>query len=273
MGTLLRKSVFNIIMLVIGLLMVIPFIFMISASLKAPADVFVNPMQIIPEHIYTLNYETIFHHKYYFHWYWNSISTVVLTVVFRGLLVTMAAYAFARLTFPGKNILFLFLISAMMIPSDTTIVAKFMLYKYLGLINTHWVIILPAAFDVFFIFLLRQFFMGIPKDLTESALIDGASHYGIYFKIILPLAVPALITMGLFTFIWTWNDFISPFIFINDINKQLVTVGLEYFQLEAGKNYALQMAGACLIVLVPITIFAALQKYFVQGIAMSGIKG
>ncbi|GHI00043.1 carbohydrate ABC transporter permease [Neobacillus kokaensis] len=273
MGTLLKKVSFNAFMIMIGLLMVVPFIFMISASFKAPADVFVNPMQIIPDKIFTLNYKTIFNHEFYFQWYWNSIQVVVLTVLFRGIFVTMAAYAFARLNFRGKNILFLLLLCSMMIPPDTTIVSRFLLYGYLGLNNTQWAIILPATFDVFFIFLLRQFFMSIPKDLTEAAIIDGASHIRIFFKIMLPLSVPVLITMALFTFIWTWNDFVNPFIFISDIEKQLVTVGLEYFQLEAGQNYALQMAGSCLIVLIPMILFGFLQKYFIEGITMSGVKG
>ncbi len=273
MGSLLKKVSFNGFMLAIGLLMIIPFVFMISASLKAPADVFINPLNIIPDEIFTFNYETLFNHEYYFKWYWNSIRVVVLTVIFRGVFVTMAAYAFARLEFKGKELLFLLLLSAMMIPQDTTIVARFLLYGVMGLNNTQWAIILPATFDVFFIFLLRQFFMGIPKDLSEAAIIDGASHFGIYFRIMIPLSVPVLITMTLFTFIWTWNDFVNPFIFISDIEKQLVTVGLEYFQLEAGQNYALQMAGSCLIVLIPMALFAFLQKYFIEGITMTGVKG
>ncbi|GEN56467.1 sugar ABC transporter permease [Halolactibacillus alkaliphilus] len=273
MGSLLKKVSFNGFMLLIGLMMIIPFVFMISASLKAPADVFINPLNIIPDEIYTFNYETLFNHDYYFKWYWNSIRVVILTVVFRGAFVTMAAYAFARLEFKGKELLFLLLLSAMMIPQDTTIVARFLLYGIMGLNNTQWAIILPATFDVFFIFLLRQFFMGIPKDLSEAAIIDGASHFGIYFKIMIPLSIPVLITMTLFTFIWTWNDFVNPFIFISDIDKQLVTVGLEYFQLEAGQNYALQMAGSCLIVLIPMALFAFLQKYFIEGITMTGVKG
>lgn len=266
------KVLFSIGMLLFGLIMIVPFIFMISASLKPTAQVFVNPLNIIPETLYWDNYKAIFAHPYYFKWYWNSIKVVVFTIGFRLVIVTMAAYAFARLKFKGRDALFFLMLATMMIPSDTTIVARFLLYKSLNLIDTQWAIVLPATFDVFFVFMLRQFFMGIPYELNESGLVDGASQYQIYYKIILPLAVPPIITMVLFTFIWTWNDFVNPFIFISSIDRQLVTVGLEYFQQQAGSDYALQMAGACIIVIIPIILFVASQKYFIEGIASSGIK-
>ncbi|ANE45809.1 sugar ABC transporter permease [Paenibacillus swuensis] len=278
MGSLLvhrdwGKIAFSIFMFMLGIAMIVPFIFMISASFKPSAYVFSEPLQLIPQPVYWGNYDRLFQHPYYFKWYWNSIVTVVILVVFRFVLVTAAAYAFAKLKFPGRNALMLVLVATMMIPPDTTIVARYLLYKYLHLIDTSWVIILPAAFDVFFIFLLRQFFMAIPDDLSEAAIIDGCGHYRIYTHIILPLAKPALLTMVLFTYIWNWNDFVNPFIFINDMDKQLVTVGLEYFQQQAGQDYAMQMAGSCLIILLPVILFAVMQKYFVQGIAMTGIKG
>lgn len=267
------KLIYSIIMLLIGLVMIVPFIFMISASLKSTAQVFANPLSIIPEKLHFDNYEKIFNHQYYFKWYWNSVRIVLLTILLRSFIVTMAAYAFARLRFTGKNVLFMSMLATMMIPSDTTVVAKFLLYQKMHLIDTQWVIIIPAAFDVFFIFMLRQFFMSIPMELSESAYVDGCSQYKIYYRIILPLAIPPLVTMVLFTFIWTWNDFINPFIFISSIQNQLVTVGLEYFQQEAGRDYALQMAGACLIVVIPIFLFIITQRFFIEGIANTGIKG
>lgn len=266
------KVLFSIGMFLLGLIMVVPFVFMISASLKPTAQVFIDPLKIIPDTFYWENYKTIFTHPFYFKWYWNSIRVVIFTIGFRLVIVTMAAYAFARLRFRGREILFFIMLATMMVPADTTIVARFLLYKNLGLIDTQWAIIFPATFDVFFLFMLRQFFMGIPYELNESGLVDGASQYQIYYRIILPLAVPPIITMILFTFIWTWNDFVNPFIFISSIDRQLVTVGLEYFQQQAGSDVALQMAGACIIVIIPIILFVASQKYFIEGIASSGIK-
>nr|WP_244209219.1 carbohydrate ABC transporter permease [Paenibacillus ferrarius] len=185
----------------------------------------------------------------------------------------MAAYAFARLNFKGRNILLLISLSTLAIPPDTTIVARFLIYKYMHLINTHWALIIPAVFDVFFLFLLRQFFMGIPKELTEAAIIDGCSHYRVYFRIILPLAVPALMTMIVFSFVYIWNDYATPFIFISSEKKQMVTVGLQYFSTQYGSNYSLQMAGAAFVILLPILLFVFAQKFFVEGITSSGIKG
>jgi multiple sugar transport system permease protein len=274
MGTLLKpKLVLTYVMLLIGLVMIIPFLFMISFALKTPLEMTQHPASLLISHPYMGNFETILKHKTYFIWYFNSIKVVLGVLLLRGLLVTMAAYAFARLEFRFKNVIFMILIAKMMIPSDTTIVARFLLYKYLHLNNTHWAIILPAAFDVFFLFLLRQFFISIPKEISEAAIVDGCSHYKVYYRIILPLAKPALVTMVLFTFLWTWNDFASPFVFITDMKKQLLTVGLSYFQTEAGADYALQMAGAAVAVLPTIVLFIFAQKYFVQGVTMSGVKG
>ncbi|MDQ0914879.1 carbohydrate ABC transporter permease [Paenibacillus sp. V4I5] len=141
------------------------------------------------------------------------------------------------------------------------------------MLNTHWALIIPAVFDVFFLFLLRQFFMGVPKEITEAAIIDGCSHYRVYYRIILPLAIPALMTMVIFYFVYIWNDFAGPFIFISSQKLQLVTVGLQYFTSVAGANYSLQMAGASIVVLLPIILFTFAQKYFIEGIASSGVKG
>ncbi len=206
-------------------------------------------------------------------WYLNTLIAIFLIVVLRFAVVTTAAYAFARLRFRGSRVLFLLILSGMLITPDTTIVSRYLVYKYLALIDTVWAVVIPSAFQVFFLFMLRQFFIGIPKDLTEAAIIDGCSHFQIYYKIILPLTRPALISMVLFTFIWTWNNFIDPFIFINRPEIQLISVGLQYFTDQNGSLYALQMTGATFGIIPPIIIFGITQKYFVQGIAATGIKG
>lgn len=260
--------------LIIALVMLFPFIFMVSASLKTTAQAFDEPLKhIIPKEIYWDNYKTLLSSPNYFRWIGNSLKVVVLSIILRGIVVTMAAYAFARLKFKGRGVLLLIALSTLAIPSDTTVVARFLLYKYMHLINSHWALIIPAVFDVFFLFLLRQFFMGIPKELSESAIIDGCSHYRVYFRIILPLAIPALMTMVIFSFVYIWNDFAGPFVFISSEKKQLVTVGLKYLSTQYGANYALQMAGASIVIILPIILFAFAQKFFVEGMASSGIKG
>jgi len=262
--------------LLIGVTTILPFVFMLSASFKPSAYVFSEPLKLISEKVQTENYEQLWEHKYFITWYWNSVKTVFLSVLTRFIFVTMAAYAFARLRFRFKEVLFLFILSTMMITNDTTIISRYLLYKVIGLLDTHMVIYLPNAFDVFFLFFLRQFFRVIPMELSESAVMDGCSHFRIYYRIILPLAKPVLITMALFTFIWVWNDYVSPLIFIASQEKQLLSVGLQSISQQTqygGKNYALQMAGASVAVLPLIAIFAVAQKYFIKGIAMSGIKG
>ncbi|SDG20271.1 carbohydrate ABC transporter membrane protein 2, CUT1 family [Fontibacillus panacisegetis] len=269
-----KKLLFSVIMLLVGILMIVPFIIMISSSFKTQAMVFESPFTtIIPETITWENYSSIFKDEYYFGWYFNSLRVVVLTIVLRGIFVTMAAYAFAKIEFRLKNVLFMVFISTMMITPDTTIVSRFLFYKNIGLTDSYWALVLPAAFDVYFIFMLRQFMMGIPKELSEAAVLDGCGHFRIYSKIIMPLIKPPLVTMVLFTFIWSWNDYANPYVFINTIKSQTLTVGLTTFQGLGGANYALQMAGATLAVIPTVVLFSFLQKYFVEGIASTGVKG
>lgn len=271
-GTAARAAL-SVLVLVIGLLMITPFIFMLSASFKHPGLVFVEPLRLIPKVVFLGNFQRVLSDKMYPLWYWNSIRIVLITIPLRGLIVSLAAYAFARLRFRGKNILFLLFMATMMITPEATLVPRYLLYKAFGLIDNQWAIIVPAVFDVFFLFMLRQFFMTIPRELSEAAFLDGYGHLRIYWRIILPLSMPALITMVLFTFIWIWNDYANPFVFINSMKKQLITTGLQFFQSREGANYALQMAGATFAVIPTVILFTFSQRYFVQGIATSGIKG
>lgn len=282
MGTLLSsrkatgaalQAALSLFVFTLGLLMIAPFVFMLSASFKHPGLVFMEPLRIIPKVVFLGNFQRIFSDRLYPLWYWNSFRIVLLTIPLRGLVVSLAAYAFARLRFRGKNLLFLLFMATMMITPEATLVPRYLLYKTFGLIDTQWAIIVPAVFDVFFLFMLRQFFMTIPRELSEAAFIDGYGHLRVYWRIILPLSKPALITMVLFTFIWIWNDYANPFVFINSMKKQLITTGLQFFQSREGANYALQMAGATFAVIPTVILFTLTQKYFVQGITTSGIKG
>jgi multiple sugar transport system permease protein len=282
MGTLLSPQkarseaaliALSLLVFVVGLFMITPFVFMISASFKHPGLVFVEPLRIIPKVIYMGNFKRVLADPLYPLWYWNSIRIVLITIPLRALLVSLAAYAFARLQFKGKNAIFLLFMSTMMITPEATIVPRYLMYKTFRLIDTQWAIIIPAVFDVFFLFMLRQFFMTIPKELSEAAFIDGYGHLRIYWRIVVPLSKPALVTMVLFTFIWMWNDYVNPFVFINSMKKQLITTGLQFFQSREGANYALQMAGATFAVIPTVFLFSFTQRYFVQGIATSGIKG
>jgi multiple sugar transport system permease protein len=267
------RAVLSLLVFAAGILMITPFVFMLSAAFKPNGLVFVEPLRIIPRSLFLENFRRILSDPLYALWYWNSIRVVLITLPLRGLLVSLAAYAFARLRFRGKEILFLLFMATMMITPEATIIPRFLMYKAMSLVDTQWAIIIPAVFDVFFLFMLRQFFMTIPRELSEAAFIDGYGHFRIYYRILLPLSKPALITMVLFTFIWIWNDYVNPYVFINSMRKQLITTGLQFFQAREGANYALQMAGATFAVIPTVILFTFTQRYFVQGITTSGIKG
>lgn len=283
MGSLLKLSyqqqkkahyiIFSVLSIIIAISMVMPFIFMISMSFKPESEIFLEPLKLIPDKIFLVNYKDVFENPYYLQWYINSLVTVFFTMILRIFIVTIAAYAFARLKFRGKEFVFLIIMTGMLVTPQSTIIAKYVIIKQLGILNSMWAIIIPSAFQVFFLFMFRQFFRTIPFELTEAALIDGCSHFKIYYRIILPLVVPILITTALFTFIWTWNDFLSPFIFITSPQKQLLSVGLKYFVDENASQIATQMAGATFGVIPPIILFMIGQKYFIESATNSGIKG
>jgi len=209
----------------------------------------------------------------YMNWYMNSIKAVVSTIIFRLFITTLAAYAFAKLRFRGRDVIFLILLATMMITPETTVVPRYLYYKNIGLLDSMWVIVLPELFEVFYLFMLRQFMIRIPNELCEAASIDGASHFTIYRRIIMPLSKTVVVTVILFSFIYLWNDFINPYLFINSVSKQLLTAALKYFQDEAGANIPVQLAGASMAIIPVIIIFTATQRYFIAGISTSGIKG
>ena len=273
-----RKSILkiglSIFSIIIALLNIFPFIFMLSSSFKPLGKVFEYPIKLIPDTIILDNYINLFSPDQMFtRWYANSIVMVILTMITKTTIVCITSYAFAKLKFKGKNVIFIIFLSALMIPGDVTLVQRYVIYKNLSITDSLWALVLPATFDMYFVFMMRQFFMGIPNDLTEVAIIDGCSHFKIFYKIMIPLAKPAIMTMILFTFVWSWNDYTNAFIFITDTKKQMLTVGLSMFSVMRVDNYAIQMAGASLALIPVIFLFIFTQKQFVEGIATTGIKG
>ncbi|HEY0827005.1 MAG TPA: carbohydrate ABC transporter permease [Bacilli bacterium] len=266
--------ILSLFMLIYGILNLFPFLFMLSSSFKALGKVFEYPIRIIPETIVFNHYVELFSPKYSFmRWYANTLVMEFSTIVLRIFIVGITAYAFARLRFRGRDIIFLIVLAALMIPGDMTLVPRYIIYKFLHITDTMWSMVLPYTFEVFLIFLVRQFFMTIPFELSEAAIIDGCNHLQVFYKIILPLARPVMSTMILFTFVWAWNDYITPYIFITNVDKQMLSVGLQYFQALYIDNYPLQMAASTLILVPVILIFLIAQKSFIEGIATSGLKG
>ena len=265
----------TILLFAVGLAFIFPFLFMLSSSFKPTADVMQFPIKLIPSTITFRNFNTVFNTDGldFGQWYFNTISMEFFTILFKTFIVSLTGYAFAKIRFKGRNIIFLILLSALMIPSDVMIIPRYMIFTKLGITNSMWALVLPYTFDIYFVFLIRQFFLSIPESLTEAAEIDGCTHFQKYYKVVLPLAKPAIITMILFTFVWAWNDYMMPYIFINDVKKQMLTVGIQLFTVGTRQNYGAQMAAGTLMLLPIIAVFLFCQKFFIQGIATSGVKG
>ncbi len=269
------KWVLTVFLLAVGILSIYPFIFMLSSTFKPSGDVLSTPFQIIPKNFTLLNFDTIFNHPYFsfLRWYGNTVVMTLLVLVLKYFVVTLTAYGFSKVKFPGRDAIFLVLLGALMIPSDIMILPRYMIFKGLGVLNTMWALILPSVVDVYFVFLLRQAFIAIPDSLSEAARIDGCNHFTIYWRIIMPLARASTSTMLLFSFVWSWNDYMGPYLYITDINKQMLSVGLKMFSTGAAQDYGAQMAGATLVLVPVIIAFFLCQKYFVEGVTSGAVKG
>lgn len=263
----------TLILLAGGIVCLAPLAWMLSTSFKYEIDVFEYPIRWIPKRLNPGTYARVFSDGSFFHYYWNSVKITGIGILGNLFFASLAAYAFARLRFKGKNFLFMLYLATMMVPSQIILVPKYMLFDWLHLYNTHWALILPGFFDVFGVFLLRQSFMSIPMTLSEAALIDGASQTQVYSRIILPMAKPTLMTLLLLNFTNYWNDYINPKTFLLDADLYPLTVGLQKFQISNSSNYSTIMAGT-VVALIPILIvFLIAQRYFVESVAFSGIKG
>ena len=257
-----------------GLLMVIPFLWMVSTSLKTTAQSMAFPPEWWPAPFVWGNYARIWDFMPFFTFLLNSVKIAFFVVCGQLLTCSLAGYAFAKLRFPGRRALFLVLLSTMMIPAEVTLIPVFVIMKSLGWLNTHYSLIVPAFFgSVFGTFLLRQFFLTLPNDLEDAARIDGCSPFGIYWRIMLPLAKPSLATLAIFTFMGTWNDFMRPLIYLSDMDKMTLPVGLALISNHQDIRIPLIMAGAMLSLLPILVFYVCGQKYFVRGIALTGMKG
>lgn len=267
------KIAVYVILILLSILTIIPFAWMLSASLKLNKDVFAWPMQWIPAEPQWQNYVNI----------WTKIplmkfisNTAILTVVvtlLQLLTSSFAAYAFAKLHFKGRNLLFLGYIATIAMPWQVYMVPQFLMMSGMGLNDKLLAMVCLQAFSAFGVFLMKQFYDGIPDELCEAARIDGLSEYGIWRRIMLPLSKPSLATLTIFTFVNTWNDFLGPLLYLHTESKKTLQLGLRMFIGQYSAEYGLIMA-ASVVALIPVLIvFLALQKYFVQGIASSGLKG
>ncbi len=267
------RAVIYVVLAVLALVMLVPFVWMLSASLKLDKDVFIFPIEWIPKNPRWQNYGDI--------WSKIPLSTFVLNtgkltiiVTFLQLLTSsFAAYAFAKLDFKGKDLLFLAYIATIAVPWQVYMVPQFMMMRSMGLADTHLAIICLQAFSAFGVFMMKQFYEGIPTELCEAARIDGMTEYQIWYRIMLPLSKPSLSTLTIFTFVNTWNDFLGPLIYLTTESKKTLQLGLRMFISQFGSEYGLIMAASVLSLIPVLVVFLSLQKYFVEGVAASGVKG
>ncbi len=269
-------GIFKYTLLIIGaVIMVGPFIWMISTSLKDVGSIFKIPPQIIPDHVSLKNYVEIFKKFPFLEFTLNSFKITILSTL--GLLISssLAAYAFARMKFKGSKAIYFIILSTMMIPPQITMIPMFLIMKTLGLLDSHWAIILPAFFGfqgAFGIFLLRQFFASVPKDLEDAAEIDGCGKFRIFWHIFLPQSKPVIATLTVFNFMFYWNDLLNPVIYLSSLKKMTLTVGLASIQGLNFLRFDLMMAGAFLSILPILILFIFAQKFFIQSVVQSGLK-
>lgn len=273
-----RKALVYLFIILVGILMLYPVLWMISSSLKPESMIFTD-IGLWPKKFTLQNYVNGWHVTQNFTFaifFKNSFLISFINVIANLVSCSMAAYAFARLKFPLKKIWFACMLMTLMLPVHVTLVPQYAIFHYLGWINTILPLVVPKFFatDAFFIFLMVQFIRGIPRELDESAIMDGCGIVRIYLRIILPLSVPVLITTAIFTFIWTWDDFFSQMLYLNTTNHFTVPLGLKLFLDSKGQSAWGPMFAMSVLSLLPITIvFFVFQKYIVEGIATTGIKG
>ena len=252
-----------------------PLFWMISTSVKTDPQIFAYPPKWIPEPVRLLNYLDALAYFPFWLYLRNSVFVTVLVVIGQVLSAAFVAYGFSRLRWPGRDALFLVVLATMMIPGQITMIPQFILFTRLGWVDTFLPLIVPSFFGggAFNIFLFRQFYRTIPRDYNDAARIDGCSELRIFWQIVLPQAKPAVATASIFAFLWTWNDFMGPVIYLHSPDKFTLPIGLRAFQQQTGTEWGMLMAASLVVMLPVIAIFFAAQRYFIQGMSMSGLKG
>lgn len=269
------KIITTLMMGVLSLIFLIPLIWMISAAFKFEKDVMRFPIEWIPETTNVIyNFKAVWAGRVPFQlFYFNSIKVALITTLITIVISSMAAFSLTKLQFRGRNIIFLAMLSFMIIPDQATLIPRFIVIRWLGLYDTHAALILMSMFSIYFTFLLRQFMMSISDDYLEAAKIDGASQLRIFTSIMLPLCKPVLATVAIIKFIWTWNDYQNPLIFLLNKVNYTIPLGMTFFRDDYSNNYAIMMMAALSAIIPLVILFIVLQKQVIDGIALGGVKG
>jgi multiple sugar transport system permease protein len=266
-------SGWHLVLLPIALMMVVPLVWMTVTSLQTLNETRHYPPTLIPSSLRFKNYTDVLRDSPFARWFVNTLVVTLAAVVGNLVFCSLAGYAFARIKFFGRGIVFVAILATLMVPFQVTIIPTFLIVRQLGMIDTLGALIVPNLAGAFGIFMLRQFFLTLPIELEEAARIDGASRLGVLMKIVLPLSGPALATLAVITFLWTWNDFLWPLIVISSANNMTLQLGMATFQGAHQSNTNLLMAANVMSVLPMLFVFFVAQRYFIRGIATTGLKG
>lgn len=263
----------TIVIAVGGLVFLFPFVWMVSTSLTTTGELFKLPPQLIPNPIDGSAYERLFTQVPILRWVLNSVGVSLAVTFLQVLSSAMAAYAFTRLEFRGRNVIFVLFLATLMVPFQVMVVPLFIELRYLGMLNSYAGLIIPEMAMPFGVFLLRQAFLGLPRELEEAAFMDGAGHIRNFFTLVLPLSKPAIATVAVFSFMGSWNNFLWPLIIINSPDLMTLPLGLSSLSSRFVTDWNLVLAGATISVLPIVAVFLFAQRYVLQGVAMSGLKG
>lgn len=269
----IQHSLLFVILMIIGLTMLVPFFWTLSSSFKYDREIFEYPIKWIPEVFRWSNYQEVWTRVNFLTYYLNTIKLSIIVTVGQVVTCSLAAYSFAKMDYPGRDKIFLCYLATMMVPWHAIMIPQFIIIKNMGFYDSHWSIILMNLFSAFGVFLLRQFMLGIPMELSEAARIDGCGELKIYSQIIMPMSKPGLATLVVFTFNFMWNDYMGPMIYLNTDKLKTIQIGLAAFRTEYGAEYGLIMAGTVCSLLPMVLIYCVAQKYLIEGIAFSGLKG
>lgn len=272
-GRSARRAASYAFVIVGAILMMLPFLYMVSTSLKTPVEAVKFPPSLIPSPVVWRNYVDIWSEVPLLAVSYNSAKISILATVGQLISCSLAAFAFSQLRYRGRDLLFMAVLATLMVPAHVTLIPTFLLFRGLGWVNTHAPLIVPAWFGgAFGIFLIRQFFLTVPQELADAAKVDGCNPFRIYWQIFMPLAKPVLATLGIFTFFNSWNDLLTPLIYLQDLELMTFPVALTSFSGRFSVNLPLLMAASVVSIVPTLVLFLALQKYFVQGIVLSGLK-
>lgn len=272
----IQKLIVYAILIAGALIVLFPFLWTFSTSLKTPDQVYQIPPKLIPQPAAPENYDRVLNERPFGRWMLNSFFVVAVSTAGTLLSCSMTAFAFSRLRWPLRDKLFLLLLATMMLPDQVTLIPTFIIFKHLGWVNTYFPITLPAWFarNAFYVFLLRQFFMTIPLDLDDAARMDGAGHFQVYWRIILPMSKPALGVAALMFAQFKWREFLAPLIYLNRSESYTAAIGLRTFMDEThGTDWELMMAANILFMIPVVIVFFFTQRYMIQGVVITGVKG